>query len=751
MGKSKSNEQFNNDTGSHRGSINNSPVRRSELDAFIRYQLSKMRARNEHHRFEDLCRAFSRQRIARNIIPATGPVSAGGDHGRDYETFLSYAKGNIQSLGIFLGIEDGQRIVFCCSLQQSALSSKIMGDVQTVCENPGSMPVDAIVYFIEADVSTSLRHRLVDKVLQGYGVKLSIIDGGGLAESLSEPENVWIPVEYLNLSLDLLDGSGLAGEAKELFATGDIIVRPVSQLDPIRDLGVHSPMVVSGWSGLPEYVARSIDADLDAHFNGGMIVIEGGSASGKTRAAYEAMLRNAAKTGERAVVIPKDGRSLRNLIAAGYKLDGSIIWLDDVEKYIGPDGIDEGIARLFATDSDVLFLATLRSRAKAAMELAAVGPSGRSLASISHAVLSGATTLRTARHLDSNEKRAVSDSVIDPRISAALSSEVAGFAEYIAAAPATLERWQDGRDGSNEIGAALVSTAVDLRRAGYLSPIPREWLEDMHVAYLDPRIQGRTDEGELDAAFFWATQMVRGASSCLETREKGFYSPFDYLVDFAQRENSGEDTIRDSTRHLRSIPDLVWHGLSDRISIDDQSFMSCVTISSLSLHPGLKWSYDRDIIEGHISSDSLKDPGILLNFVRSCVASRMCIVCQASVHGLDVGAILAALLDECRPVLNDPKLSPTRSQVESVQALASMGEDANLRDPGAPLHEAALLIPHEKWTQVGEFLKSVGLPAGRYWVGFAEMQQGKNPRWPISLTKATVVRLPGVRGGPESK
>ncbi|MFE2976508.1 hypothetical protein [Streptomyces sp. NPDC059258] len=745
------NEQLNNDADSFRESSDNISVRRSELSAFIRYQLSKMRTRNEHHKFEDLCRAFSRQRVAKNIIPATGPVSAGGDQGRDFETFLSYTKGNIQSLGMFLGIEDGHRIVFCCSLQQSAIYSKVMADVQAVCGKPGSMPVDAIVYFIEADVSTSLRHRLTDKVLQDYGVQLSIIDGGALTESLCEPESVWMSVEFLNLSLDLLDGSSLTREVRELFATGDIVVRPLSQLDPIRDLGVHSPMVVSGWSGIPHYVTRSIDIELDAHFDGGMIVIEGGSASGKTRAAYEAMLRNVAKTGERPVVIPKDGRSLRKLIAAGYNLKGSIVWLDDVEKHIGLDGIDDGISRLFTNNSDVLFLATLRSRAKAAMELAAVGPSGRSLASISQAVLSGATTLRIAHHLDSGERKAAAGHANDPRIAAALSSEVAGFAEYIAAAPATLSRWQDGRDGSNEIGAALVSAAVDLRRAGYLSAIPREWLEAMHVAYLDPRIQARTDEAQLDAAFSWAIQMVRGASSCLEVQGKGLYSPFDYLVDFAQREGGEECGSGDLNRHLRSIPELVWHGLRDRVSVDDPSFMSCVATSSLSLHPGLKWSYDRAITEGRISSDSLKDPGILLNFVRSCAASSMCIVCQASVHGLDVSAILAVLLDECRPVLDDPKLSPTRSQVESVQALASMGGDANLQDPGAPLHEAALLTPPEKWTQVGEFLQHVGLTAGRYWVCFADMQQGKNPRWPISLTKARAIRSPGDRGVPETK
>ncbi|MEU6593806.1 hypothetical protein ABZ923_32110 [Streptomyces sp. NPDC046881] len=710
-----------------------------------------MRARNEHHKFEDLCRSFSRQRIAKNIIPATGPVSAGGDQGRDFETFLSYTKKNMQSLGTFLGIEDGHKIVFCCSLQQSALSSKVMSDVRAVCGNPGSMRLDAIVYFIEADVPTSLRHRLTDAVLRDYGTQLSIMDGGALAESLAEPENIWIPVEYLNLSLDLLGGSSLAAVTKELFATGEVLVRPLSQLDPIRDLGVHAPMELGGWSGLPEYVPRSIDTHLDASLDGGLIVIEGGSASGKTRAAYEAMLRSASKTGERPVVIPKDGRALRRLIAAGYKLEGSIVWLDDFEKYVGIEAIDEGIVRLFALNSSVLFLATLRSRAKAAMELAVAGNPGRSLASISRAVLAGAKTLRIARHLDASERAEAAQHAADPRIAAALSSEVAGFAEHIAAAPATLSRWKDGQDGANEVGAALVSAAVDLRRAGYLSPVPREWLEAMYVAYLDPRMRGRTDEEELDAAFLWATEMVSGASSCLEIYDKSLYSPFDYLVDFAQQEGVVEGGNDHSTRRLRDIPELVWHELRDRVSIDDPSFMSCVSTSALSLHPGLKWSYDRAIEEGRISSDSLKDPGVLLNFVRACVASNMCVVCQAAVHSLDIGAILAALLDECAPVMDDPNRSPTRSQVEAVQALASMGEDSGLRNPSAPLHVAALLTPSEKWKQLGEFLLSVGLIAGRYWVCFSELQQGMSPRWPVSLIKAQSIRLPGDRRPPNQQ
>jgi hypothetical protein len=715
--------------------------RHGELIAFIRYQLSKMRSRNEHHKFEDLCRSFSRQRIVSNVIPATGPVSAGGDQGRDFETFLTYSKENAGDLGIFLGLESQHTVVFCCSLQASDISSKILHDIRVVC-TANLMPVDAIVYFTETDVPTSTRHRLVESTMREYQVRLSIIDGEALAESLSEPESVWIPVEYLNVSLDLLGGSELASTIRDLFATGDVIVRPFWQLDPIRDLGVHPPMKLTGWSGLPEYVQRSIDLRLDACLGeNGLVVIEGASNSGKTRTAYEAVLRSVKRTGERPVVIPKDGRSLKRLIAAGYKLEHSIVWLDDLEKFVGSEGIDEGVVRLFAVTGDVTFLATLRSRAKVFMESAIAGPPERSLSSIAKAVLDGARTLRIDRNLTSDELKLASAYAGDPRIAAALSAETAGFAEHIAAAPATLLRWMDGKDGASEVGSALISAAVDLRRAGYLSPIPKEWLKVTHAAYLEPRILGRLNEAEIDSGFSWATQMVSGASSCLEVIGKDLFSAFDYLVDFAQEE-SGDDDSRSPLRHLANIPELIWHELAARISLDDPSFMSCVSVSSLSLHPGLKLSYDRAIASGQLSTDTFKDRGVLLNFVRSCESSHLCIVCQASVHNLDLSVILSVLLKECAPILRNQRMPPSRSQVESIRALASMGKDANLQDRDAPLHLAALGTPAETWTRLGQFMLSMGIDSGGYWTCFAELQAGREPNWPVRPDESSTVILP---------
>ena len=57
---------------------------------------------NKHHEFEHLARWFVRIRICDNVMLATLPVGAGGDQGRDFETYRTYlatrSVGNASSL-----------------------------------------------------------------------------------------------------------------------------------------------------------------------------------------------------------------------------------------------------------------------------------------------------------------------------------------------------------------------------------------------------------------------------------------------------------------------------------------------------------------------------------------------------------------------------------------------------------------------------------------------------------------------------
>jgi hypothetical protein len=108
-----------------------------------------------------------------------------------------------------------------------------------------------IFYFTVADVSVASRHRLAAEVKESWGARLEVIDGNSLSELLVDPECLWIATEYLHLSHELLKSDESVSLIQELMLTGDVIVRPIDILDPIRDLGIHSPLQIDEHQGLP--------------------------------------------------------------------------------------------------------------------------------------------------------------------------------------------------------------------------------------------------------------------------------------------------------------------------------------------------------------------------------------------------------------------------------------------------------------------------------------------------------------------
>ena len=62
-------------------------ITRAELRSYIRFQLEQLSVKNAAHEFERLAFELARLRVASNLLPATGPVQAGGDQGRDFESY----------------------------------------------------------------------------------------------------------------------------------------------------------------------------------------------------------------------------------------------------------------------------------------------------------------------------------------------------------------------------------------------------------------------------------------------------------------------------------------------------------------------------------------------------------------------------------------------------------------------------------------------------------------------------------------
>jgi hypothetical protein len=354
---------------------------------------------------------------------------------------------------------------------------------------------------------------------------------------------------------------------EKLRHTGALLDRPIDGYDPIRDLGVHRPTQVADLPQLPPYISRTADADLDrAMAGGGLVVVEGNSAAGKTRTAWEAVRRNAPSCGWRSVLVPKDGVALRLLVESGKPLKHVVVWLDDLERYLTPEGLDTGLVTTLcpAGRTDVLLLATLRSEARRL-----IGGDDRypQLARSAQHLLATARTIRLARDLDQGERLAARRHQADPRIASALADRTgAGLAEHLAAAPEVLVHWRAGRDGLHEVGAALVSAAVDCHRAGYSAPVPRGLLEALYPTYLEPRTRNRLRQPNLDEAFEWATTPVHGASSSLQPEADGRFSAFDYLVDQTQADPDSA-----------AIPDATWRTLLEGAETDPWAFQVALT------------------------------------------------------------------------------------------------------------------------------------------------------------------------------
>lgn len=136
-----------------------SPV---EAERYIRFQLEHLTARNDHHGFEAICYRVAKQRLSSNLLWATGPVSAGGDQGRDAETFHTQLPQERASEGGFAGRVATEPLVMACSVQKGGLEAKVRADVGAICGRGG--PVRTIAFFAVQEIPVAIRHRLVAAV-----------------------------------------------------------------------------------------------------------------------------------------------------------------------------------------------------------------------------------------------------------------------------------------------------------------------------------------------------------------------------------------------------------------------------------------------------------------------------------------------------------------------------------------------------------------------------------------------------------
>lgn len=169
----------------------------TQLATQIRFHLESLGETNAHHPFEQLCLGLTRRRIVSNVIPATGPVSAGGDAGRDAESFWTVLANELPGTSLFTALATDEAVVIAVTAQRDDVPTKIRVDLAKICGQ--GEPVDRVVYFTVMPVDTAKRHRLIKLANDQHSVKLTIWDAQAIATEIASPDLFYLAVDFLRL------------------------------------------------------------------------------------------------------------------------------------------------------------------------------------------------------------------------------------------------------------------------------------------------------------------------------------------------------------------------------------------------------------------------------------------------------------------------------------------------------------------------------------------------------------------------
>jgi tetratricopeptide repeat protein len=385
-------------------------------------------------------------------------------------------------------------------------------------------------WLLTAAAAASATFAAIGRVYPGVALAVAVAIGGMIASVVSE--------------------RGRARLAAARASAGAYIER-VDRLDDPLKLRVHRAAMLDG-SQVPPFVARDRLPDVCAALDrGGFVLIVGDSTAGKSRLAYEAMR---ATLPQHVCVRPTRPDMVRATLEAARRNRPSVLWLEDFDVFLGDlTGVD-------VTDlGSVVVLATMRTHERARLSHrhdASRDPTGRQRADAARDVLDAVTTeIRVGRRWSSAEVAAAAR-MDDPRIAGAVAvADRHGIAECLAAGPQLVADLRDAWDTvAHHRGAALVTAAVDLRRAGYHRPVPLPVLQDLHESYLVERQRAEAWE----EALRWAAEPLHITTSLLEPVGENGYVAFDYLVDTAVRDPDAAP-----------VPSQVWAAILEYADLPD--------------------------------------------------------------------------------------------------------------------------------------------------------------------------------------
>ncbi|MEU3163781.1 hypothetical protein [Streptosporangium sp. NPDC006930] len=323
---------------------------------------------------------------------------------------------------------------------------------------------------------------------------------------------------------------------------------PVRTWTP-RRLGVHD--AISGTTSmrgrnftLPDYILRPHDQELRDHLTHAatttqtiLVVLRGGSCTGKTRAATEAV---AAVLSDWNLVFPKGADSLLAVLAARAAGPNTVLWLNDAQDLLYGTAGEAAAAALRSRlehPGPTVIIATLWPSSYRELTAAPAHgsldehPHARGLLAQGHLI-----DLPAAFTPDLLAQLRVS---ADPSLVAAARSRRADITQILAAGPDLIDHYEHPSLPHGIYGKALITAAMDARRLGVNSPLPLAFLHDAVPGYLDDDQRAAAAPNWFTTALAYARTPVKNVVSALQNvpRFKGMGAQDNlvHLADYLQQ------------------------------------------------------------------------------------------------------------------------------------------------------------------------------------------------------------------------
>jgi TPR repeat protein len=345
--------------------------------------------------------------------------------------------------------------------------------------------------------------------------------------------------------------------------------RPVRAWDAQR-LGVHRAISADTTprQAVPEltvYVQRDHDARLrkllSVPAGPVMVVLVGGSSTGKTRAAFEAVRECLP---DWSLLRPVDAADLLEQVRSGAARAETVLWLNETQIFLrGRPEVAVALRQLLAQEEPIVVVGTMWPEFW--KELTSTPDDGG--LDVNHHARE--LLLHDADRVDVRETFAGRDLAQfnrvlanDPRLATAAEAahRDGKVVQVLAGGPELVQRYEHPADAEDRFGKAVLTAAMDARRLGFETPIGTAFLEAAAPAYMGPSDRADAPGTWFTAGLGHATREIRGIAALTGQRQGPVIGPPDGYVLHDYLDQHGR-----LTRRGVLIPAMVWDALTAHV------------------------------------------------------------------------------------------------------------------------------------------------------------------------------------------